>query len=75
MDRHELMGAEWMSADKLRSLVAPSDAPHLDGLVSQSNWTLIETALAGKLIVGQTLPNARNPARPTMLYTAAPARL
>ena len=37
--------------------------------VSESNWTIIENALHGALIVGSSLRSARGP--PAMLYTAA----
>lgn len=66
MDAHELMGAEWMSLEKIRSLVAPEGYSSLNGKVSANNWKMIENATSGQLIVGTKLTNS------SVLYTAPP---
>jgi nicotinamide mononucleotide (NMN) deamidase PncC/8-oxo-dGTP pyrophosphatase MutT (NUDIX family) len=69
MDTNELSGAEWMSKEKIESLVAASGEP-LDGKVSPNNWTMISSALTGPLVNVTELPNSRG-GRSTKLYKAS----
>eukprot|EP00933_Yihiella_yeosuensis_P014752 TRINITY_DN13090_c1_g1_i1.p1 TRINITY_DN13090_c1_g1~~TRINITY_DN13090_c1_g1_i1.p1 ORF type:complete len:479 (+),score=102.63 TRINITY_DN13090_c1_g1_i1:107-1543(+) len=68
VDTHELLDAQWMSSQHIKSLVVASGQP-LDGKVSENNWKMINNALTGSLIEGTQLPNSRG-GKPTMLYTA-----
>jgi len=69
IDPHELQDAQWMSKDKIESLVATASTESLDGLVSQNNWKMIENAFNGTLIAGSELPSAYG-GKQTMLYMA-----
>merc|ERR1712107_747370 len=69
LDEKELLAAEWMSWEKIESLVAAQGAP-LEGKVSSNNVKIIRSALFGTLITGTILPNSRKPELPSMLYTA-----
>lgn len=69
MDENELMGACWMSQDKIKSLVVEA-GESLGGKVSANNWKVIESAFVGPLIIGRQLPNSRGP-KASMLYTAS----
>jgi len=69
IDENELMGACWMSQDKMKSLVVgPGES--LDGKISANTWTGIESAFVDSLIIGRQLPNSRGP-KPNMLYTVS----
>lgn len=57
MNRKELMGARWMSRDRIQSIVAKS-GESLNGKVSELNWKLIDNALTGPLIRGSPVRNA-----------------
>eukprot|EP00929_Paragymnodinium_shiwhaense_P032574 TRINITY_DN18029_c1_g1_i1.p1 TRINITY_DN18029_c1_g1~~TRINITY_DN18029_c1_g1_i1.p1 ORF type:complete len:500 (+),score=61.87 TRINITY_DN18029_c1_g1_i1:101-1501(+) len=71
MDPHELMGAQWMSIEHLRSIVAdPKTVESLDGKCSTNNITIVETALFGALMEITALPNSRGP-RATLMYHGA----
>lgn len=70
MDTKELSGAEWMSKEKIESIVVAQASDPLDGKVSKNNWTMISTALSGPLIKVTELPNSRG-GPPTLLYTAS----
>jgi len=70
LDENELLAAEWMSRERIQSLVVDQGQP-LDGKVSANNWTMIRNALDGALIVCSQLPDSRNPTKPTQLYTAS----
>ena len=69
MDTHELLAAEWMSVEKIKSLVVDPSEP-LDGKVSSNVWAMIDQALTGPLITSTELPNSRG-GQATLLYTAA----
>lgn len=69
---NELLAAEWMSRERIQSLVVADPKDPLNGQVSQNNWKMIVNALDGNIIEGSTLPNSRG-TRPTMLYTAQKA--
>lgn len=71
MDPNELMGAKWMGRDEIRAKLAPEGAKSHDGLVSATNLRVIENALDGTLIVGETVHSSVPGRRPSMLYTAA----
>lgn len=69
LDPHELLDAQWMSAEAIESLVADPSADSLDGKVSANNWKVISNALHGSLIEGTVIPNSRG-GKSSMLYTA-----
>eukprot|EP00930_Biecheleria_cincta_P085272 TRINITY_DN74671_c0_g1_i1.p1 TRINITY_DN74671_c0_g1~~TRINITY_DN74671_c0_g1_i1.p1 ORF type:complete len:460 (+),score=64.09 TRINITY_DN74671_c0_g1_i1:66-1445(+) len=69
LDPHELLDAQWMSAEVIESLVADPSTDSLDGKVSANNWNVISNALHGSLIEGTVIPNSRG-GKPSMLYTA-----
>merc|ERR1712232_313126 len=54
MDTYELQAAEWMSRERIESLVVGGSDP-LDGKVSANNWKMINNALTGCLIAGTEL--------------------
>jgi len=67
----ELLRAEWMSREKIKSLVAEVGEP-LDQKVTPNNWAIISNALDGALIRGTEQPNSRG-GRNSLFYTAAAA--
>lgn len=69
MDDGELAAAEWMSQDRIKSLIQSDPEASLDGKVSPNNWTMIDNALNGKLIDGAEMRSSRS-SKPSMLYTA-----
>ena len=73
IDLHELQAAEWMSLDKIKSLVA-AEGQVLNGKVSPNNWKMIDNATSGQLILGTTLVNSRG-GRGQLLYTAPPLQM
>ena len=72
VDPHELADARWMSRAAIEAIVADATLPagaSLDGKVSANMWKVIQLALDGPTIHGETIGGHR----PAMLYTAAPA--
>merc|ERR1712224_423597 len=49
IDPNELLDAQWMSKEKIQSLVTGA-SESLDGKVSENNWKMINNALTGSLI-------------------------
>jgi len=70
IDENELMGACWMSQDKMKSLVVADPGESLNGKISANTWMEIESAFVGSLVIGRELPNRRGP-KPNMLYTVS----
>ena len=68
IDPHELSDAQWMSMDRIQSLVA-EPGQSWDGKVSENTWQVISNALSGAAIEGSALPNSRG-GKMSMLYTA-----
>jgi len=65
---HELLGAQWMEASEIESLVVePKPGVLLDGKVSLQQWKIIEHALYGPVIRGEKTIGHKV----AMLYTAA----
>jgi 8-oxo-dGTP pyrophosphatase MutT (NUDIX family) len=71
LDPNELMGACWMGRDEIRSKLAPEGAKSHDGLVSATNLRVIENALDGTLIAGETVHSSVPGRQPSMLYMSA----
>ncbi|CAE8678123.1 unnamed protein product [Polarella glacialis] len=69
VDPHELQDAQWMSFQRIESLVCYDGKASLDGKVSENNLKMISNALFGSLIEGTLIPNSRG-GKPSVLYTA-----